>query len=81
MTAKVLFPVLCLLLYSYGVRGSFGTFPLSEEDASVSGSQFINLLPINGIFAVKTAITERSSAQTSLTPPEVLQRYNRQSIN
>jgi hypothetical protein len=78
---KVIFPVLFLSLYFYGIRGSLRTFPLSEEDASVSGSQFINLVPINGLFALKTAMKERSDAKPDISPLEVLQKYNKHSIN
>ena len=78
---KVLFPVLLLFLYFYGMRGSLGSYPLSVEDSSISGSQFINLIPINGVFALKTAMKEHSDAQTDLTPSTILQNNNVQSVN
>ncbi len=78
---KILFPVLFFLLYVYGMRGSISILPLSEEDASVSGSQFINLIPVNGVFAVRTAFKEHSDSQAELSLTEILKQYNKQSIN
>jgi hypothetical protein len=78
---KILFPILFFVLYFYGMRGSLAILPLSEEDASVSGNQFINLIPVNGVFAVKTAIKEHSVAQADLSPVEVLEKYNKHSVN
>jgi phosphoglycerol transferase MdoB-like AlkP superfamily enzyme len=50
------FSVLLLLLFVIGLRSSFGTFPVQMDDASVSNNAKVNLLPINGVFALKDAI-------------------------
>src|SRR5690606_11048460 len=41
---------------------SFGTFPLQSHDTAVSTSQSINFLTTNGVYAHKTAFSERGNA-------------------
>ncbi|MCX6276113.1 MAG: LTA synthase family protein [Bacteroidetes bacterium] len=52
----ILFSVSIIILFALGLRSSFGTFPVQMDDASVSGNAKVNLLPINGVFALKDAI-------------------------
>jgi phosphoglycerol transferase MdoB-like AlkP superfamily enzyme len=53
---SILFSFLMLLLFVAGLRSSFGTFPVQMDDASISENAKVNLLPINGVFALKDAI-------------------------
>ncbi len=48
-----------------GMRGSVGTFPLQIDDATVSENTTINLLPMNGVFALKEAWMTRQK-QTNI---------------
>ncbi len=52
----ILFSGILIILFALGLRSSFGTFPVQMDDASVSGNAKVNLLPINGVFALKDAI-------------------------
>lgn len=49
----------CLLLfltaYFYGLRGTFSTFPLQIDDATISKNSFINQLTLNGIYTFQQA--------------------------
>ena len=80
LTLKIILPVLIIGLCGLGMRGSLRLQVLSEEDAAVSGNKFINLLPVNGIFAVRTAIIEHSETLTDLSTEEMLKNFNRNSI-
>jgi phosphoglycerol transferase MdoB-like AlkP superfamily enzyme len=52
---SVFFPIFFTVLLVFGLRSSFGTFPVQIDDASVSSNAKINLLPVNGVFAFKDA--------------------------
>lgn len=56
------FVVLAALIL--GVRQSVSTFPLQSHDITVSTSQSINFLATNGVYALKTAFSEREKAQS-----------------
>ncbi|MGV3706002.1 MAG: LTA synthase family protein [Arcticibacter sp.] len=45
-----------------GIRQSLSTFPLQSHDTSVSTSKSINFLATNGVYALKTAFSERNKA-------------------
>lgn len=49
-----------LLLFVTGMRGSLGTFPLQIDDSTVCDNSSVNLLPLNGAFAVKEAFVMRN---------------------
>jgi phosphoglycerol transferase MdoB-like AlkP superfamily enzyme len=49
--------IIILGLMAIGLRGSFGTFPIQIDDANVSANDRVNLLPVNGIFALKTVLS------------------------
>lgn len=51
-----------LLVFILGIRQSLGTFPLQSHDTAVSTSQSINFLTTNGVYALKTAFSERGKA-------------------
>ena len=55
-TGSVMFLVLLMILFATGLRSSFGTFPVQVDDASVSDNAKVNLLPVNGVFALKDAV-------------------------
>jgi phosphoglycerol transferase MdoB-like AlkP superfamily enzyme len=57
-TAGVL-SLLFLLVYFLGMRGSLGTFPLQIDDSTVCNNSMVNLVPVNGIFAIKEAFVMR----------------------
>jgi hypothetical protein len=60
----ILFSFLSIILFTLGLRSSFGTFPIQMDDASVSGNAKVNLLPINGVFALKDAIVYHNNEFT-----------------
>ena len=49
-----------IVLYAIGLRGSLGTFPLETEDSVICDNSLINTLTLNGVFALKTAISEKA---------------------
>lgn len=79
--AKRVYAGLFVVFFALGMRGSIGLFPLNSQDASICENEFVNTIPVNGIFALKTAFKERGDAQKSLTPEQVLRAHNRQSVN
>lgn len=52
-----------LFVFGLGIRQSLGTFPLQSHDTAVSTSQSINFLTTNGVYALKTAYSERGKAE------------------
>ena len=55
-----LWSVIALGAFFLGMRGSVGTFPLQIDDSTVCDNSNVNLLPINGVFAIKEAFLMRS---------------------
>lgn len=49
-----------LAMFFLGMRGSIGTFPLQIDDSTVCNNSTVNLIPINGVFAIKEAFLMRS---------------------
>ncbi len=43
-------------LFTMGLRGSFGTFPVQIDDANISSNPKVNLLSVNGVFALKNVL-------------------------
>lgn len=54
--------VALLAVFILSIRQSVGTFPLQSHDTAVSTSQSINFLTTNGVYALKTAFSERGKA-------------------
>lgn len=52
--------VILLGMFFLGMRGSTGTFPLQIDDSTVCDNSNANLLPINGVFAIKEAFMMRN---------------------
>jgi len=52
-----------LAIFFLGIRQSVSTFPLQSHDTAVSTSQSINFLTTNGVYALKTAFSERGKAE------------------
>ena len=46
-----------LALFFSGMRASFGTFPVQIDDANISDNAKLNLIPVNGVFALKEALS------------------------
>lgn len=60
---KSLAPVMSVIAlggFFIGMRGSLGTFPLQIDDSTVCDNSNVNLLPMNGVFAIKEAFLMRS---------------------
>lgn len=49
--------LISLSLFFFGMRASFGTFPVQIDDANISDNLKLNLIPVNGVFALKEAIS------------------------
>lgn len=60
--ALFVFVVICILVI--GLRGSFGTFPLRRDDATVSNSATLNKMVANGIFYLQWAIKDYKKSKT-----------------
>ena len=56
----VVFSLCALGMFFLGMRGSLGTFPLQIDDSTVCNNSTINLIPINGMFAIKEAFLMRN---------------------
>ncbi|PRY52325.1 phosphoglycerol transferase MdoB-like AlkP superfamily enzyme [Arcticibacter pallidicorallinus] len=55
--------VAMLIIFVLAIRQSVSTFPLQPHDTAVSPSQAINFLTTNGVYALKTAFSERGKAE------------------
>jgi phosphoglycerol transferase MdoB-like AlkP superfamily enzyme len=61
--------------YLIGLRGSLGTFPIENEDSIVSENTFINTLTMNGVFALKNAISEKNNQKIDTDIQKTLARH------
>ena len=55
--------VICIFslgLFLSAMRASFGTFPVQIDDANISDNAKVNLIPVNGVFALKEALSVAS---------------------
>ena len=55
--------VICIFslgLFFSAMRASFGTFPVQIDDANISDNTKVNLIPVNGVFALKEALSVAS---------------------
>lgn len=63
MWASIAGSVAMLIIFVLAIRQSVSTFPLQPHDTAVSPSQSINFLTTNGVYALKTAFSERGKAE------------------
>lgn len=73
-----LYIFLFLAAYAVGLRSSFGNVPLEFMEASISSNSFINHIPVNGVFAMKNAIEERSKGEIDLSENSYLSKFHYQ---
>ncbi|MBK9542257.1 MAG: sulfatase-like hydrolase/transferase [Bacteroidetes bacterium] len=52
--------IFSLGLFFSAMRASFGTFPVQIDDANISDNAKVNLIPVNGVFALKEALSVAS---------------------
>lgn len=76
----VLLPLVLIGLFVLGIRGSVGTFPLQQDDTTISDNEFINFLTPNGIFALKEAIKEKSGLFKKEEPAKLLKSLTYPSV-
>ncbi|MFN8279847.1 MAG: sulfatase-like hydrolase/transferase [Saprospiraceae bacterium] len=67
--------VLILGLFVLALRGSTGLFPLHYEDSIISENTFVNNLAINGVFALKNAVTEKTRQSIDDNIAQSLNKY------
>lgn len=72
---------LFLLCYFMGMRMSFGNVPLEFMEASISPVTFINNLTMNGVFALKNALSERKKGQIDVSDAACLGRFGYKSYD
>lgn len=68
--------MLILGLFVLTLRGSTGLFPLHYEDSIISENTFVNNLAINGVFALKNAVTEKTRQSIDDNVAQSLKKYN-----
>jgi hypothetical protein len=49
------------VVFFFGLRGKFGTFPLQMDDASISPNPFVNCLTLNGIYTMQQALKHNNN--------------------
>lgn len=57
IVSSVALILVLLALFFSGMRASFGTFPVQIDDANISDNAKLNLIPVNGVFALKEALS------------------------
>lgn len=72
---KAFFVFLFLGLYFLGLRGSIGMKPLDVRHSTISKNTFINTLTLNGVFALKTAFSDKKESKINTNIPAMLDRY------
>ena len=80
LRAQVFFVVFTLLFMIFFARGSFGIFPLTREDRSVSAHQFLNFLAYNGIVSFYNAWEDREESLYSTDMSPILAKYEHKNI-
>jgi len=74
ITSGVIATILIVSLFSLGIRGSFGVFPLQIDDSTVSENRFINRLTLNGVYTFEKAIEEKKKSRKLLFKKDVLKK-------
>lgn len=72
---KIAFPIICLVSYGIGMRGSLGTFPIEKDDAVISANNFVNTLTMNGVFSLKDAFADKVNFQIDVDIEKTMSRY------
>lgn len=67
---------LFLGIYFLGLRGTIGMVPLDIRHSTISKNTFINSLTLNGVFALKTAYSDKKSSKIDTDIPKMLKKYN-----
>ncbi len=62
-------------MYAIGLRNSLGNVPLEYMQASISTSTFINSITMNGVFALKNAVSERKKGEIDVSEKAIVNRY------
>ncbi len=60
---KILTALKIFAMYFLGMRGNLGIVPLSGRHTTISENAFINILPLNGLFSVKIAWSDRKNSR------------------
>ncbi len=72
---KTISVIVFLGIYFLGLRGSLGMKPLDERHSTISKNTFINSLTLNGVFALKTASSDKKESGINTNILEMLHRY------
>tara|TARA_B100000902_G_scaffold31590_1_gene37802 strand:- start:5593 stop:7524 length:1932 start_codon:yes stop_codon:yes gene_type:complete len=80
IASRIIVIILSLSLFSLGIRGSIGVFPLQIDDSTVSANRFINNLTLNGVYTFVKAIEERNKSRKILSKKDVLKRSEYSSL-
>ena len=69
-----------LILYviglAYGVRGSFGTFPLRRDDMYISQNDRINMNVSNPLFSLKEARKNKSKYTLNISKKQIVEKHH-----
>ncbi len=68
-------------LFTLGLRGSIGLFPLHYEDSIISENAFVNSLTLNGVFALKNALKERKNQTIHTEFEKTISKYGYQNAS
>jgi len=68
-------------LYFLGLRGSISMAPLDVRHTTISSSSFVNALTLNGVFALKTAYTDKQRSEINTDIQAMLSRYGFDSVS
>jgi phosphoglycerol transferase MdoB-like AlkP superfamily enzyme len=72
---RIGFVVLFVTLYFLGLRGTLRMVPLDVRYSTISSNSFINALTLNGVFSLKTALSDKLNSKINTSIPEMLNRY------
>jgi phosphoglycerol transferase MdoB-like AlkP superfamily enzyme len=68
--------MLCITgIFSLGMRGSAGVFPIEKDDAAISVNSFINTITMNGIFSLKDACSDYVNYRITPDPNSSLSKF------
>ncbi len=76
LITKTFYVVLLFALFTLGIRGSLGTFPLGKDDMIICDNGFINDITPNGIFYLKETIVDRKRYKIDNSIEPILKKYH-----
>lgn len=72
---QLVIPFIFMGLVFVGLRGSLSTFPLGNDDTTVSGSMFLNFLTPNAIFCLNEAAIDKEKTFHDFNNEKLVQQF------